>query len=358
MRILHKECGVLTNAGYDVHLVVGDGQGDAVVEGIQIHDIGAKPESRIKRMWLQSRRAGKKVLELKPDIVHFHDPELLPIGVKIAKRGIGVIYDAHEDVPRQTLSRHWIPSIFRVPIAKIFELYENRSVHRISGVVAATPHIEHRFSQQGIRTVNVNNYPLMKEFAFVGNWASRKKRICYIGSISRMRGVLQVVQALTLVPDVRLTLCGNICESDLDFELRAEPGWSQVDYLGTVDRATVQRVTGESIAGLVTLFPALNYLDSLPVKMFEYMAAGLPVIASDFPLWQQIVGGAQCGLLVDPRSPQTIADAIRWILKHPVEAEEMGKRGRMAIEKIYSWDNEGHKLLTFYEKYRFLECRE
>jgi glycosyltransferase involved in cell wall biosynthesis len=217
-------------------------------------------------------------------------------------------------------------------------------------VVTATPHIDHRFSQQGIDTVNVNNYPLMNEFTTVENRDSRKKHICYIGSISRMRGVLQVVQALPLVPDVRLTLCGDICEPDLDSELQAEPGWSQVDYLGVVDRTTVQRVVGESFAGLVTLFPTPNYLDSLPVKMFEYMAARLPIIASNFPLWQQIVVDAKCGLLVDPRSPQSIADAIQWILKHPIEAEDMGKNGRMLVEETYNWDNERSKLLTFYEK--------
>ncbi len=350
MRILHKECRTLASAGYEVHLVVGDGQGEAFVKGIQTYDIGAKPESRIRRMWMQPRLAGKKVLGLKPDIVHLHDPELLPIGVKIAKSGIKVIYDAHEDVPRQTLSRHWIPPIFRVPIAKFFELYENRSVRRLSGVVAATPHIEHRFTSQGLLAINVNNYPLRKEFASVERRGERKKHICYVGTISRMRGVLQVVQALPLMPDVRLTLCGYICEPDLDSELRAEPGWSQVDYLGTVDRATVQRVTGESFAGLVTLFPTPNYLDSLPIKMFEYMAAGLPVIASDFPLWRQIIGDAQCGLLVDPKDSHAIAGAVRWLMEHPAEAEAMGQCGENAARKTFNWDHEAAKLLVLYKK--------
>lgn len=348
-RILLKECSALNKAGYEVHLVVGDGLGDAVIDGIQIHDIGAKPESRIKRMWAQAKRAREKVIEIKPDVVHLHDPELLPMGVKLAKNGICIIYDAHEDVPRQILSKHWIPPFLRALVAKAVEIYENGSARRLSGVVAATPHIDRRFSGQGLQTVNVNNYPLTQEFAPVEGGIARLRRVCYIGGISRMRGLLQVVQALPLVPDVRMTLCGDIGEPGFDTELRAERGWSQVDYLGIVDRKTVRRVMGESSAGLVTFLSAPNHVDAQPNKLFEYMSSELPVIASNFPLWREIIEGANCGLCVNPDSPEQIAAAIRRLLDSPSEVERMGRAGRQAVLSKYNWPLEAQKLVGFYK---------
>jgi glycosyltransferase involved in cell wall biosynthesis len=78
------------------------------------------------------------------------------------------------------------------------------------------------------------------------------------------------------------------------------------------------------------------------------MSAGLPVIASDYPRWREIVDDAGCGLLVDPTDPAAIAAAMQWILDHPEEAEAMGERGRRAILDRYSWDREADKLIELY----------
>ena len=348
-RILLKECKSLLDAGYDVHLVVGDGWGDEDLEGIQIHDIGAKPGSRVKRMWMQPKRALKTVLTLRPDIVHIHDPELLTVGVKLAKKRFSVIYDAHEDFQKQNLNRDWIPKIMRHVVAIIFKKYEDYAVKKIAGVVVATPQIERRFSIQGLKTVNINNYPIQAELAPASSTFSCQKRICYVGGISRMRGILQIIRALPFVSDVRLSLCGIISEPDFESELRAEPGWGQVDYLGNVGREMVRRVMGESSAGLVTLLPAPNYIDSQPIKLFEYMSASIPVIASDFPLWSKIINNAKCGLLVNPLDSRAIAEAMRWIIAHPKKSAKMGESGRNAIKEKYNWEGESKKMLEFYD---------
>lgn len=102
--------------------------------------------------------------------------------------------------------------------------------------------------------------------------------------------------------------------------------------------------------GLVTLAPIPNYIESYPTKLFEYMAAGVPVVASDFPLWRSIVDGAGCGLLVDPADPQQIADAIDWLIDHPEEAARMGENGRRAAHDTYNWQGEASKLRALYAK--------
>ena len=102
--------------------------------------------------------------------------------------------------------------------------------------------------------------------------------------------------------------------------------------------------------GLITLAPIPNYLESYPTKLFEYMAAGIPVVASDFPLFRNIVEGADCGLLVDPKSPKQIAEAIDWLIDHPEDAERMGANGKRAARDTYNWHGEARKLTTLYEK--------
>ncbi|MGQ9498496.1 MAG: glycosyltransferase, partial [Desulfotomaculales bacterium] len=165
--------------------------------------------------------------------------------------------------------------------------------------------------------------------------------------------IREMVTAMTLLPEalgVRLVLAGKFVPPFLEDEVRQLPGWERVDFRGWQDRAAVARLLGEARAGLVVLYPEPNYVEAQPNKLFEYMSAGLPVIASDFPLWRDIVEEAGCGLLVDPLDPAAIAQAIQWILEHPKEAEAMGRRGQKAVFDRYNWDTEAAKLLAFYRR--------
>ncbi len=130
------------------------------------------------------------------------------------------------------------------------------------------------------------------------------------------------------------------------------PGAERTDIRGWLHREQLVEVLAETRVGIVTLHPTPKYLDSYPTKLFEYMSAGLPVIASDFPQWRRFVEEAQCGVLVDPRDPEAIAEAMQWILEHPDEAAAMGARGREAVRDRYSWEQEAPKLLAFYEELR------
>ena len=149
--------------------------------------------------------------------------------------------------------------------------------------------------------------------------------------------------------EIRLELAGPFFEANVSEEVRDYPGWSRVDELGFVDRAGVRDILGRSVAGLVTFHPVPNHVDAQPNKMFEYMSAGVPVIASDFELWKEIVLGNNCGLCVDPLSPRDLAKAIDYLVTHPAEAESMGDNGRRAVMERYNWSVEERKLLSIYE---------
>ncbi len=348
IRIFHKECISLVQAGYDVVLIVGDGHGDEVAQGVRVIDIGAAPAGRLARMRSQPRRALQAVLRVAPQLLHFHDPELLPLGVRLARTGLPVVYDAHEDVPRQILTKQWIAAPLRRAVAWAFERYEDAQVRKLAAVVAATPHIAERFAPIARRSVNVSNFPFLAELSPQAAPGAREAAVCYVGGIMRTRGALQMVRALALVPGVRLLLCGNFEDAALEAELRAEPGWAQVEFLGQVGRAQVREVMARARAGLVTLLPMPSYLDSLPIKMFEYMSAELPVIASDFPLWRGIVKRHGCGVCVDPGDPAAIAQAIRALLASPQSVAQMGRAGRQAVLALYNWPRAERELLSLY----------
>ena len=158
-----------------------------------------------------------------------------------------------------------------------------------------------------------------------------------------------MVRAISLVKGgTRLQLGGSFSEKSVATEVKSFPGWRAVDELGWLDRDSINHTLERSMAGLVTLHPIVNYIDALPVKMFEYMSAGVPVIASNFPLWREIVIGNDCGLCVDPLDPQAIADAIDFIAANPERAEEMGRNGQRAVNERYNWGAEEQKLLQLY----------
>ena len=145
-------------------------------------------------------------------------------------------------------------------------------------------------------------------------------------------------------------LAGAFDSASLEKEVRGLAGWSRVDFLGWQSRRQVAGLLGSVRAGLVLFHPVPNHVEAEPNKLFEYMAAGLPIVASDFPLWREIVGKTECGLLVDPLDPSAIADAIRWIFEHPDDAAAMGERAQEAARTRYNWDAEARKLLEFYGK--------
>ena len=346
-RIFHKEAKSLLKAGYNVSLIARHVKAETV-EGIRIIPL-LKPKNRLERMTKIVWSVYQKALDLDADIYHFHDPELIPVGLLLKLHGKRVIYDVHEDVPRQNLSKPYIHVAFRKPISMMIGALEAFSARRFDGVVTATPFINRRFARLGANAVNVNNYPLASElYAAENRWKNKEKAVCYVGGIARIRGAFEMVEAIGKA-GYKLILAGDF-EPGLESQLKQMPGWRKVDALGFVDREGVRTAAARSMGGLVVLHPTINYIDALPVKMFEYMSAGIPVIASNFPLWSEVIEGAECGICVDPLNPEEIAGAIKWIIEHPAEARLMGKNGRRAVEERYNWQNEERKLFDLYQE--------
>lgn len=361
VRIFLKQCRSLVKSGYRVNLVVADGRGDEVKDGVHILDAGLPKPGRLRRFTVTARAVVQRAIQTNAALFHLHDPELMPYGMKLKKRGCIVIFDAHEDLPRQILSKHYLSRSLASLLAKAVAVYERRATSRFNAVVAATPFIRDKFLKINPSTIDVNNFPILEELAqhsksIIPKCGVAIPQVCYVGAVSVNRGIYEMVQAIRYVQaGVRLVIAGDFSQESVASKIRTLQGWKRVDHLGWLERSRIKQVLHESIAGLVTLHPTENYVDALPIKMFEYMAAGIPVIASDFDLWRRIVQHNECGLCVNPLESKEISNAIDYIAAHPTEARRMGANGRRAVERDYNWENESTKLVELYTGLSALE---
>jgi glycosyltransferase involved in cell wall biosynthesis len=347
-RIFVKECRTLVEAGYEVFLVVADGRGDETKEQVRIVDAG-RPSGRLARMLSTSRKVYRAARALDADVYHFHDPELIPYGRKLQGAGKKVVYDVHEDLPRQILAKHYLPARARPLVSRAVEIYENRSVRKFDSIVAAYPYLRDRLLRLNPETCDVTNYPVPKEFEGIPFDGAKENAVCYIGSITRNRGICELLDALEQV-DVTLHLGGDFSPPELLEEVKRKPGWRRVVYHGFASREMALKIYARSRAGIATLHPVGHYPNALAVKMFEYMLAGIPVVCSNFPLWKKILDESDCGLAVDPSRPDEIAQAIRFLLDHPEKAKELGQNGRRSILNRYNWERERAKLIAAYRR--------
>ncbi|CAN5621873.1 glycosyltransferase family 4 protein [soil metagenome] len=354
-RIFQKECRTLAGAGYEVSYVLPH-ERDEVKDGVQLLGV-PQPRNGRERILTTTRAVLRRATQFARDrrrtVLHAHDAELLPGLLMLQARGWKTVYDAHEDTPKQMRYQHWIPAPLRPLASLYYQGLEAMAGRLCEAVVAAEPLNARRFPDAN--TVLVHNYPIISELETSDPhpYAERANVITYVGALTEVRGIREMMHAVDIVPatlDAELRLAGPFHPASLADSVCSFQGNAHTRFLGYLDRLQVAEELSRAKIGIVTLHPTPKYLESYPTKLFEYMAVGLPVIASDFPGWRHIVQSAGCGLLVDPLDPQAISTAITWLLGNPSEAEKMGMRGRAAVETRYSWEQEAPRLLALYER--------
>jgi glycosyltransferase involved in cell wall biosynthesis len=351
VRIYLKECRSLSHAGYKVNLVV-PASARKSVEGITFTPIPI-PKSRKDRMLNTTRAIYQAALSSDGDIYHFHDPELMPVGMLLKVKGKRVIYDVHEELSHDILDKSWMPSWIRPLVASGAEIFEKSASKFYDGIIVSRPSLFDRFPKH--KTVLVHNYPILGELmtSKAIPFTSRPKIGAYLGGLSAERGLRQIIDALAQLPDscdFTLHVAGTISPPQLEKELKHLPGWHRIRLLGWQSRNKVAELLNTARFGIVMFLPIANHLQSEPTKIFEYLSSGLPIVAADLPHWRKIVSSNDFGLLADPFDPKAIAYSILWMLDHPEEAEEMGKLGITAVREKFNWDHEKVKLLALYDK--------
>ena len=352
IRIFQKECCSLAKCGYEVLYVTSNRKGETLngeYSNVRIITISL-PYKNMKRSFFFFIRKLKRVLiSLDADVYHFHEDILMPVLLYMKKHGKHVIYDLHEDTPRNMQ-----PSLCKRRgkllgnlLTNIIEIYENYCIRKADYVVTATPHIAKRCKKLTNTVSCIANFPIIYNNGIcVKPFKERERIICYTGGITERNGIFNIIEAMQQVEGT-LYLAGGLSK-ELKDRLIKYSSWEKVCELGYVNKEAVQDIFQKSMAGLVLYLPEGNTVEALPNKLFEYMEAGIPVIASDFPLWRKIVEEGQCGICVDPNNPEEIADSINRILGNPQWAEEMGRNGKRLVQEKYNWGGQEKKLIKIY----------
>ena len=355
-RIYYKETLSLAAAGHEVFVI---GPGPEALEGE--HD-GVRIVTVPKPVGFAGRlrnpiRLLRRGLALRADIYHFHDPELLPLGLLLRLAGKKVIYDCHEHYPQVAYIRRWVPALLKPVVSLCVDLLERLVARRLSGVLGVVDDQSTRFAHRPFAAVK--NYPRLEWFAPNGNGHAGECELLHVGSLSRDRGsdfLLDVMRALgDRHPDVRLRTLGPFHSAVDEARFRG-----RLEAYGLVDRVVCQvdPVPYETLGELIQrhrigLIPGQvsvkNMTPFIPTKLFEYLACGLPVVASDLPSIRAFYEAGDWGAIADPGNPAAHAEAIAELLEHPDEAAAKGRRGRALVEAQYNWSAEAEKLIAFYD---------
>lgn len=347
-RIFYKESKSLSKAGYEV-IIIAQHDKEEFVDNIKIIPLPVL-KNRTHRMTKIVGKLFRLALKEKADVYHFHDPELIPIGILLRLYGKRVIYDVHEDVSKQVLNKDWVGNVnIRKFVAFIVNIIEQIGALLFNRIVVATPDIARKFPEN--KTLILRNFTIFKliDNTVPANYRKNKPIIIYAGGLTKIRGIKEIIQAMEYIGDrAELWLLGKWENEEFRKECKNLKGWKCVKDLGFVSLNKVYQYMKISDIGISMFHPVKNYLIGLPVKAFEYMACSMPLVMSGFPYFKKFF--RECAIFANPFDFRDIVEKLLYLLDNPDKAKELGKMGRKLVEDKYSWEEESKKLLRMYEK--------
>ena len=339
VRVFHKFALSLSDK-FSSFLITCDGSLTRIDSGVKVIDLG---NARcLIRLFVKLPLIVLHAVKNKANICILHDPELLLIALPLKLFNIKVIYDVHEDYPNQILNKHYLPNKIKKPVSFFFDKFEKLIAQRLNGISCATKTIESKFKEHHTSPVTIYNYPIITESKSV---IKRDNIVSYIGNISKCRGISQMIKLSKHSNYYTLQIAG-VCHNKTllkDIELLKNRGI----YVGFLNRAGVSNLLYKSKVGLLLLDSTENYLESLPIKMFEYMSHGIPIIASDFPIWRNIIDGHKCGFLVDPYDINSINKLIISLMNNDNLFKTMSDNCFKAAKVHFNWLTEKNKLFKY-----------
>lgn len=350
-RIFYRFCKTLS-AGYEVTLIAVHPRAETI-SGINIIPF-QRFRNKILRVCFTWLIMFFKAIRVKAQLYQFHDPELIPCGLLLRLFGKKVIFDIHENVADDIFDKPWIPN--KKLLYAIFHFFEKMAVKRFK-IFLAEKSYEPRYQSMNADYSVVLNYCDTGFFQPFSQSVNRHtNRIFYIGILLESRGIQQIAEALHILKqngvEVHFDVVGELYSS-LSNKLKIMPFWKdvsgQIHFHGRLPLEKGYEISRNAAIGMCIIQPMSNSVGSYPTKMFEYMSIGLPQIISHFPLYKSVVETHQCGLCVDPSSPQQIAAAIETILNNNELADSMAGNG-LQNAHLYDWASQSEITLKEYKK--------
>jgi glycosyltransferase involved in cell wall biosynthesis len=355
-RIFHKECVSLVEAGFEVSLVAPI-DAPKLEKGVTVLPAGCW-SSRLGRLLVTVPRLFLQAVKTRSDIIHFHDPELLTIAPLLRLTGAQMVYDIHEDYVTAIPQKAYVPYFLGKPLARLAGGLESLFSSWCHQVIA-----EKYYRDRFPHATAVLNYPIFRDQDLdpksvdCSQFDPRWDWLLYTGNVTPDRGALNHLRCLEVSPSTAIAYIGR-CP-----RVFAEAIWAEaqrnaierrririigVDSFVPPETIAAYTYLGNWLAGLA-LFPATEHYEKKELtKFFEYMAAGIPVLASDFPAWKKVIHDNQCGVCLRPEDTQKLGQVLTTLRNEPERSQQMGARGRKAVTGKYNWQNEAAKLVRLY----------
>jgi glycosyltransferase involved in cell wall biosynthesis len=350
-RIFNKQCTTLANSGYDVHLVIADGKGNEIKNGVHIWDVG-KLRGRIKRFIQSSYNAYKKAVELEAELYQFHDPELIPIGLKLEKLGKRVLFDSHEDYRKQIRIKPYIAPGIRHLLSFFYSFYEDYAIRKFDGVIVPQKTMVGHFSHLNPRVQWVGNSMVLDEPFELEQKDYYNRTAYYPGAISKARGIFNIVRTMEYMDheEDKLILAGSFDSDILYRKAQSEKGWSRVEYLGRRPFSEIKQYHKSSSVGLILFEETGQYHFAYTVKLFEFMYFGNPVLMPNFGEWIEFNREFDCGINVDTSKHKEVAGILKELHENPSEKRRLGQNGQKAVINQLNWNVDAGRLFDLYDQ--------
>jgi glycosyltransferase involved in cell wall biosynthesis len=351
----YRLAAALGEAGYDVTTLAPPDLSPGQVDAVPVEYLPPR-RGRLAR----TTSAPLTVLAAarrQPMVVHVVSLDLLPWAVvlRLLRRCV-VLYDSNEEYDSMMLIKEWLPPWSRRLLGRLVRWAEPWLATRLDAATTALPATHEKFARAGVRSVLVRNFPPLSMMTQDGSSAGEHRYDVLLGG-SLPDDQIQLLAATAaelerVRPGVRWLLAarsyGEREQRLLESALEDEGVRKHFELRYNVPFAEMKAMMVASAIGFV-LYPGdVNYGARIPIRIFEYMASGLPFVASDLPTTAEFTRGRGVAELVPAGDPVAYARALAALLDDPERQASMSARGPVLAREEYNWQRESGKLVELY----------
>lgn len=349
--VIFRQAKSLMDAGFDVTLIVSDDEPEEYIEGVRVVPTGFKQSGYLKRILRLSSIMYRKAKEIDADIYQTCSVDLLSVGLRLRNHGKKILFHLREGHPYTFERGSSLPKWLKKIIISFMVVWMRHCLKRYDYVITVSDVIAEYLNKWGLGKVTIQgNFPVInRDYELtLEDYLSRENRLFYFGLIYTISRQGVVLRALEKTDDVKYLLAGKFTTHSYYERLQKNPKWKDVEFIDGFTHDELSTFFKRStICNVMRDFSQTESPNGSMgvIKIFESMEAALPIICSDVPVYREMMNKYKCGLLVDPKDADQIADAINYLVEHKEEAWKMGQEGRRAVLEEYSWDAQSKKYL-------------